>query len=145
MLSWLAGNEEDYWHNAKKVEQGRQKPRKGRKLKARVSGWSEGNEGRNGELTEVWMKKYKRAKNLINVGEVSKAMAAILSDGVAKVDSQVLSQLRTKHPTRSAPVVIPSMEVIEAERATWLEDLHIVEDADEVDSKLELIPENSKN
>ena len=48
------------------------------------------------------MKKYKRAKNLINVGEVSKAMSAILSDGVAKVDSQVLNQLRAKHPPRSA-------------------------------------------
>ena len=91
------------------------------------------------------MKKYKRAKNLVNVGEISKAVSAILSDGVAKVDAQVLTQLRLKHPSRPAPVRLPSMKVIEAERATWLEDLYIVEDADEVDSKLESISEHSKN
>ena len=84
------------------------------------------------------MKKYKRAKNLVNVGEISKAMSALLSDGVAKVDSQVLSQLRTKHPPRSAPVRLPSMRVIEAERATWQQDVH---DLDEVvDSKIEVLP-----
>ena len=52
----------------------------------------------NNELSDAQIKMYKRAKNLVNVGEVSKAMSTILSNGVAKVDSEVLSQLRAKHP-----------------------------------------------
>ena len=65
-------------------------------------------------------------------------MSALLSNGVDKVDSQVLSQLRTKHPPRSAPVKLPSMRVIEAERATWQQDLHVEED---LEFKHEIIPE----
>ena len=74
-------------------------------------------EGNKDSLAKEQMKKYKRAKNLVNVGEVSKAMSAILSNGVAKVDGDVLSQLRAKHPPRPAPVRLPSRELIAAERA----------------------------
>jgi len=63
-------------------------------------------------------KKYKRAKSLVNVGEVSKAMSAILSNGVAKVDSEVLSQLSAKHPSRPRAVRLPTEEEIENERTT---------------------------
>ena len=42
------------------------------------------------KLTKEQKKKWKRAKNLLNVGEISKAMAAILSNGVADVNDEVL-------------------------------------------------------
>ena len=86
-----------------------------------------------------------RAKNLLNVGEVSKAMSAILSSGVAKVDSEVLNQLRTKHPQRPSTVRLPSMEVIKAERATWEEDIHAVIDVMDSDSKWDIAQDQREN
>ena len=50
----------------------------------------------------------------------------------------MLSQLRAKHPPRPAPVKLPSMGEIEAERASWQEELYVEED---LDSKLEVTPE----
>ena len=35
MLTWLAGNEEDCWHNAKKVEQGRLEAQKGKQAEVK--------------------------------------------------------------------------------------------------------------
>ena len=58
MLNWLAGNEEEVWHKAQKVEQERRKSRKGRKPKAGASRSREENERRNDGLTDDWMKKY---------------------------------------------------------------------------------------
>ena len=62
------------------------------------------------------------ARNLVSVGEVSKAMSAILSNGVAKVNSEVLRQLKAKHPSRPDTVQLPPMELIKAERASgkWI-------------------------
>ena len=98
MLNWIAGNEEDCWRRAAGVEQERQKSSKRRYVKPKISkarGW---NVEQNDTLTNTQMKMYKRAKKLLNMGQVSKAMSTILSNGVAKVDSEVLSQLRAKHP-----------------------------------------------
>ena len=53
---------------------------------------------------------------MLNVGEISKAMSALLSNGVAKVDKEVLNQLKNKHPARPAVVRLPSQEQIMAER-----------------------------
>ena len=47
---------------------------------------------------------YERAKNYASVGEVSKAMAAITSNGIALVDNKVLKQLQSKHPPRHEQV-----------------------------------------
>ena len=95
-------------------------------------------------MSNAWMRKYKRAKNLVNVGEVSKAMSAILSNGVAKVDSEVLNQLRAKHPTRPAAVRLPPIEVIKAERATWQVNADFGED--EMDHKDDIVqPEGSES
>ena len=69
-------------------------------------------------LSTEQKKKFKRVKNLINVGEVSKAMSALLSNGVAKVDKEVLNQLKNKHPSRPAVIRLPSQEQIMAERGT---------------------------
>ena len=88
------------------------------------------------------MTKYKRAKNLVNVGEISKAMGSILSNGVAKVDDEVLNQLRSKHPQRPSAVHLPSMELIKAERVSWQ---NIDADTDIVDSFSENFPEEPEN
>ena len=49
---------------------------------------------------------------MLNVGEVSKAMSAILSNGVAEVDADVLNQLMAKHPSRPANIQFPCQEQI---------------------------------
>ena len=91
----------------------------------------------NDALSDAQIKMYKRAKNLVNVGEVSKAMSTILSNGVAKVDSEVLSQLKAKHPPRPSVVRLPSKEQIESDRANWeRESQAAVEDM--VESKVDI-------
>ena len=100
MLNWVAGNEEDCWVKATKVEQDRKNSSKRRDLKPKSSF---GQNERVDALTTAQITKYKRAKNLVNVREISKAMATILSNGVANVDDEVLKQLRNKHPPRPSP------------------------------------------
>ena len=101
MLNWLAGNEEHCWQNANKIEKERRKwqdsrkSRKGRKYNSKISRKGEKNERHNDHLTESLLKKYKRAKNLVNVGEVSKAMSAIVSNGVAKSRCLISSGVNT--------------------------------------------------
>ena len=68
-------------------------------------------------MTKEQKKKFKRAKNLLNVGEVSKAMRAMLSNGVADVNDEVLNQLQAKHPSRPAVVRLPSEQQIRGERS----------------------------
>ena len=64
------------------------------------------------KLTKEQMKMYKRAKNYVNFGELSKAMASIRSNGIAEVTSDVLDQLQAKHPRRRRVVEFPSSEQI---------------------------------
>ena len=64
-------------------------------------------------------------------------MSTILSNGVAKVDSDVLSQLKAKHPPRPSVVRLPSKEQIENDRANWQrESQAAVEDM--VESKVDI-------
>ena len=142
MLNWIAENEEDCWKRAMHIEQERRKANKKKSMNSELIKKSGGNENeeQDSALTNAQIKMYKRAKNLLNVGEVSKAMSAILSNGVAKVDEEVLQQLRTKHPLRNATVQLPCVEDIRAERATWEEDEHKL--VDEVGTKLETSPEH---
>ena len=125
MRNWLAGNEELCWQEANSIEQERQKLfKKGRKWQYRGANSKEMDivDSKSSQiefiaLTKEQEKKYKRAKNLLNVGEVSKAMSAVLSNGVAEVDAEVLNQLAAKHPSRHARVQLPSLEQIVKERA----------------------------
>ena len=56
----------------------------------------------------------------------------------------MLSQLRAKHPQRSADIFHPSMEKIKAERAIWEVDSDALENMDmDKDSKLETEPEET--
>ena len=71
--------------------------------------------------------------NLLNVGEVSKAMSAILSNGVADVNDEVLNQLKTKHPTRPSAVRLPSQEQIMVQRNDGIDDCIL--DTEMTDSK----------
>ena len=66
---------------------------------------------------------------MVNVGEVNKAMSTILSNGITKVDDEVLTLLRNKHPSRPDIVRLPSIELMRAERATWEENGHALDDA----------------
>ena len=76
------------------------------KQKADVNNWQAG----LSTLTKEEKKKHRRTKNLVTVGEISKAMSVISSNGVAEVDSEVLDQLKAKHPSRTAAVHFPSKE-----------------------------------
>ena len=93
MLNWIAGSEEDCWVKATKVEKERKNSRKRRYSKQRLSQSRCEEDGQIDPLTSAQMTKYKRAKNLVNVGEISKAMSSILSNGVAKVDDDILHVL----------------------------------------------------
>ena len=109
MRNWMAGNEDVYWQKANDVEQERQRLFN----KKKECSWNELNardkyavdqnsfQKEIGALSNEQKRKFKRVKNLLNVGEVSKAMSALLSNGIAKVDDQVLNQLKEKHPPRS--------------------------------------------
>ena len=57
-----------------------------------------------------------RVKWLVNVGELSKAMSALVSHGVASLTDTIVEQLRAKNPRRPEQVVRPSEEDIAAER-----------------------------
>ena len=56
-------------------------------------------------LSKEQNRKYKRVKNLPNVGEVSYAMSALLRNAVADVDGEILNQLKAKHPSRHEGLV----------------------------------------
>ena len=74
------------------------------------------------KLTKEQMKMYKRAKNYVNFGELSKAMASIRSNGIAEVTSDVLDQLQAKHPRRRRVVEFPSSEQITIDKEAFIED-----------------------
>ena len=59
------------------------------------------------ETAEI-KKKHLRAKRLVNYGEWSKALGALLCEGTADITDNVLLQLRNKHPTRAKPIAFPS-------------------------------------
>ena len=104
MRNWLAGNEDDCWQKAISIEDQRQKIFKKSKKWPFTEAESDERHSCEGKsyqrrpetLSAEQKKKFKRVKNLINVGEVSKAMSALLSNGVAKVDKEVLNQLKNK-------------------------------------------------
>ena len=56
-------------------------------------------EGSTG-LSKEQKRKYKRVKNLLNIGEVSYALSALLRNDVADVDGEILNQHKAKHPSR---------------------------------------------
>ena len=68
------------------------------------------------------MIKYKRAKSYVNVGELSKAMASIRSNGIAEVTNSVLDQLQAKHPTRPRAVKLQSQKQAQMDTDECMED-----------------------
>ena len=59
---------------------------------------------------------YKRAEELVNDGELCKAMSTIISNGVARIDESVLSKFHEKHPPRPEEVSPPTLEDVAAMR-----------------------------
>ena len=80
---------------------------------------------RNNVLSREDARKYKKAKDLVNVGEMSKATTTILSNGTAEINNSVLEQLRAKHPLRKKEVRLPTPEEINEERESNKSDSRI--------------------
>ena len=90
------------------------------------------NSGKLGnKLTKEQMMMYKRAKNYVNVGELSKAMSSIRSNGIAEVNNSVLDELKAKHPTRQSAVELPSLEQIRMDKEEFIEDDESKEESQE--------------
>ena len=116
MVRWLAEKHDECWSTAIGIEKERQKGKQKRKKKAKRGKWPDTTEtlnstrsagGREQKNASVESSKgYKRAKELVNAGELSKAMSAILSNGIAPINDDVLSQLRAKHPQRREMVIL---------------------------------------
>ena len=121
MIQWLAGNRNDCWENAVDTEINRRNNKKTKKTKPTANdsaSTAESFDPTEGQrLTAEKLRMYKRTKELVNCGELSKAMSTILSNGIARVDDQVLSQLREKHPQRTEGVNFPTVEVVKIIKA----------------------------
>lgn len=72
-------------------------------------------------------------------------MSTILSNGVAEVDSDVLNQLRSKHPPRPAAVRLPSMEEIKNEGASWEKESQSMGDMIDTKMDIDMVSEQAAN
>ena len=122
MLMWIAGDYEECWKSAieiecqretllKKKSNQKQKSYLNRKDKSgsRQSDTGNPDNGNKDEPSKEEKQMYRRAKNYVNVGELSKAMTAIRSNGIAAIDDEVLTQLQHKHSKRRQPVALPQI------------------------------------
>ena len=98
MIQWIAGNTEECWTKAFAVEQDRASRRRSARRPKRYG------ENTDESVPTDTKRKHLRAKKLVNHGEWSKAMGALLSNGTAEITDNVLSQPREKHPPRVKPI-----------------------------------------
>ena len=123
MMRWLAGEHEECWQTAITIEHRRQTRIKRRNLQ-RQKGFINREDNRENDpqllgeqLTKEQKQRYRRARNYVNVGELGKGMTAIRSNGIAPVDENVLTQLRSKHPLRQKAVALPPLDEFKTEYA----------------------------
>ena len=114
MLQWVAGNEEECWSDALAVERDRESQRRRAsnrtgpiERRTKPPNTTGSNSPPTATDTAETKQKHLRVKRLVNYGEWSKAMGALLSNGTADITDNVLSQLREKHPTRTEPIAHP--------------------------------------
>ena len=109
---WISGERDECWKKAKTVEakRARQNARKQRR-RCFKKGKKKGDRPRRSHS-----KKHSRAAELVGMGELSKAMKALTSHGVAPITDAVISQLQDKHPGRKMPVAWPTMDEVTRER-----------------------------
>ena len=114
MLQWVAGNTEECWSDALAVERDRESQRRRTsnrtgpiERRAKPPNTTVSNSPPTATDEAATKQKHLRVKRLVNYGEWSKAMGALLSNGTADITDNVLSQLREKHPTRTEPIAHP--------------------------------------
>ena len=109
MIEWIAGNTEECWISCLAIEKERTTQKRKthqRNSKSRRPRTSPHNVANN-DPPATLQRKHRRAKKLVNHGEWSKAMGALLSHGTADTTENVLSQLREKHPERKHTIAHP--------------------------------------
>ena len=102
MTLWLAGDHEGVWETAVRLEQKRKQKRRGRKRSHKPKSPEEALN--------------RRVANLVNLGELRKAMSAMTSFGIANLDDDTVRQLQLQHPSRPRPTVFPTPDEIQEER-----------------------------
>ena len=111
MTLWIAGNTEDCWTNALAIERERASKRRNSRKNKQHDQHNTGAIDRrtNERLTADKERRHMRVKRLVNHGEWSKAMGALLSNGTADITGNILAELRKKHPPRNNPIVHPGL------------------------------------
>ena len=145
----FSGEHEECWRKATVIEKERQKLIKKKKQSRNITSANEllGTENvsfhsnndnnpnslekSNETLTKVQKNTYKRAKNYVNLGELSKAMTSLRSNGIAEVTDSVLVQLQAKHPRRPREVKLPSLEQVRMDKEEFIEDEESKEESEE--------------
>ena len=112
MLQWIAGNIEECWREGLRIEQERAHPTKKGQRPHQHDVQSAPTDTRAPLIPknpQIERRKQKNAKRLINIGEYSRAISALLSNGTAPITEDVLAQLKSKHPRRTNPVTRPCL------------------------------------
>ena len=106
MVQWIAVLHGECWNEMLEIKESRQK----NKLAARSRQphtLKPPHTRSTDEKDNNLKKKYDRAKRFVNVGEYSKAIDSLLTNGTARISSAVLDQLKSKHPARNKTVKWP--------------------------------------
>ena len=109
MLKWIAGNMDECWNSCLAIEKDRRSHKQRTRSHNRKSTHPRiPKHGTNSYITPARVqRKHLRTRRLVNHGEMSKAMGALLSHGTADTTNDVLAQLREKHPQRHHTIVNP--------------------------------------
>ena len=105
LTEWKAGNWQEVWDQAVEIERQRHFKRRGRKPAKKPVRQTREEQA------------YRRAKNLVSMDELSKAISALMSHDVAPMTDSIVRQLKAKHPPRRAQTSWPSEDAIRHERA----------------------------